>query len=145
VASSERTIPVPPEAVWDALADPAAYGYWVLGSKHVRDADDAWPAPGSRFHHTVGIGPFELRDDTVALAAERPRLLRMRARARPFGSATVTLTLAPLGTGTRVRMDETPNGLLPRLLAGNPLADRLVAWRNARSLARLDRVARQAA
>ncbi len=30
---------VPPEAVWEALADPGDYGYWVVGSKLIRDAD----------------------------------------------------------------------------------------------------------
>jgi uncharacterized protein YndB with AHSA1/START domain len=143
MATSERLMPVPPQAVWDVLADPAGYGHWVLGSKHVRAVEGPWPAPGARFHHTIGIGPLELKDDTLSLAAEPPRLLRLRARARPFGTATVTLTLTPEGTGTRVRMVETPEGTLPKLLAGNPLADRLVAWRNARSLDRLERLARR--
>lgn len=138
-------MPVAPEAVWDTLADPDGYAEWVVGSKHVRDADAAWPQPGSRFHHTVGLGPIELRDDTRAVAAERPRLLRLRARARPLGAAIVTLTMTPLGAGTRVEMDETPRGLLARLLVGNPLADSLLARRNDRALARLEQLARRRA
>ena len=62
-------MPVPPEAVWGALADPGGYGYWVVGSKEIRDADPGWPAPGSRFHHTIGFGPFALDDHTQALEA----------------------------------------------------------------------------
>ena len=65
-------MPVPPEAVWDVLADPGEYGYWVVGSKVIRDADPRWPEPGSRFHHTIGFGPFTLDDHTVALETERP-------------------------------------------------------------------------
>ncbi len=143
MARSERVMPVPPEVVWDTLADPAGYAEWVVGSKHVRDADAAWPAPGTRFHHTVGFGLIELRDDTRSLAAERPRLLRMRARARPVGAAIVTLTMTPVGAGTRVEMDERPRGLLARLLAGNPIADCLLARRNDRALGRLERLAQR--
>ena len=31
-------MPVPPTAVWDTLADPDSYGFWVVGSKTIRDA-----------------------------------------------------------------------------------------------------------
>jgi uncharacterized protein YndB with AHSA1/START domain len=142
MATIERLMAVTPAAVWDALADPDGYGYWVVGSKEVRDADAGWPEPGSRFHHTVGFGPLEIKDHTVALASERPRLLRMRAKARPLGTATVTLELKPEGTGTRVRMTETPDGVVATLLAGNPVADRLIAARNRASLQRLEELAR---
>jgi uncharacterized protein YndB with AHSA1/START domain len=142
MATIDRLMPVPPEAVWAALADPDGYGYWVVGSKEVRDADADWPEPGSRFHHTVGFGPLEIKDHTVSLAAERPKLLRMRAKARPLGTATVTLALMPEGTGTRVQMTETPDGIVATLLAGNPIADRLIAARNEKSLQRLERLAR---
>ena len=63
----DRFMPVPPAAVWAALADPGGYGYWVVGSKLIRDADPDWPAPGTRFHHTIGFGPFTVEDHTVAL------------------------------------------------------------------------------
>ena len=45
VATNRRFMPVPPQAVWDALADPAGYGYWVVGSKEIRDAEPGFPAP----------------------------------------------------------------------------------------------------
>ena len=31
-------MPVPPAAVWDALSNAGGYGYWVVGSKVIRDA-----------------------------------------------------------------------------------------------------------
>src|SRR3954447_13196214 len=99
-------MPVPPEAVWDALADTGSYGYWVVGSKDIRDADPTWPAPGSKFHHTVGMGPLELADHTESLEAERPRRLKMRAKGRPIGTATVTLEMTPKDGGTVVQMTE---------------------------------------
>jgi uncharacterized protein YndB with AHSA1/START domain len=137
-------MPVAPEAVWAALADPAGYGHWVVGSKRIRDADAGWPAPGTRFHHVVGVGPLELRDHTESLAAEAPRLLRMRAHARPLGAAIVELRLEPRGTGTLVRMREHPDTTVGRVLLGNPLGDRLIELRNARSLARLQQLALRA-
>ena len=42
-------MPVAPEAVWAALADPSGYEYWVVGSKAIRDADPEFPAPGTSF------------------------------------------------------------------------------------------------
>jgi uncharacterized protein YndB with AHSA1/START domain len=140
VATNERYMPVPPEAVWDALADAGGYGYWVVGSKEIRDADPDWPKPGSKFHHTIGFGPFEVKDHTVALAAERPGLIRLRAKGRPLGTAKVTLEMTELDGGTLVRMTENPDGL-SSVLAFNPLIQLLTIGRNAESLMRLEELA----
>jgi uncharacterized protein YndB with AHSA1/START domain len=140
VATNERFMPVPPEAVWDALADPDGYGYWVVGSKEIRDADPQWPAAGSRFHHTIGIGPLTLSDHTEALESEPPERLKLRAKGRPLGTATVTLEMIRDDEGTIVRMTETPAGLTS-LLALNPLVHVLTKVRNAESLMRLEELA----
>jgi uncharacterized protein YndB with AHSA1/START domain len=144
MATNERFMPVPPEAVWDALADAYGYGYWVVGSSEIRDVDEHWPQPGSRFHHTVGIRPLRVSDHTESLEAERPRVLRMRAKARPLGTAQVTLTMTPQDGGTRVRMKENPDGLTG-WLSLNPLVQLLVKGRNAESLMRLEELALRAA
>jgi len=133
-------MPVPPEAVWESLADPGGYGYWVVGSKVIRDADPDWPAPGSKFHHTVGLGPFALSDHTEALDADPPRLLRMRAKGRPLGTVTVTMEMTARDGGTIVRMTESPDGL-SSLLALNPLVHVATRARNAESLMRLEELA----
>jgi uncharacterized protein YndB with AHSA1/START domain len=140
MASNERFMPVPPEAVWDALADAGGYGYWVVGSSEIRDADPSWPRPGSRFHHTVGVGPLKISDHTESLEARRPSLLRIRAKARPLGTAQVTLTMTPRDGGTRVRMTENPDGLTA-WLTFNPLVQLLAKGRNAESLMRLEELA----
>src|SRR4051795_2573218 len=103
-------MPVAPEAVWSVLADPAGYGYWVVGSKAIRDADAEWPAPGARFHHTVGLGPLTVSDHSESLEAEPPRRLRIRVRALPFLVASVTIELEPGHGGTTVTMVEHPMG-----------------------------------
>src|SRR5918995_6462259 len=129
-------MPVPPVAVWDALADPGGYGYWVPGSKVIRDADPEWPAPGSRFHHTIGLGPIKVSDHTVALDSRPPELLRLRAKGRPLGTATITLEMRPRDGGTVVRISETIDG--PYVLVNlNPLVRLATKGRNAESLMRL--------
>src|SRR5688572_29284584 len=104
-------MPVPPVAVWDVLADAGSYGYWVVGSKLIRDADPEWPAPGSKFHHTIGVGPFDVSDHTLSLEAERPHRLKIRAKGRPVGTASVTLTMTAKDGGTVVEMTENPDGV----------------------------------
>jgi hypothetical protein len=133
-------MPVPPEAVWDVLADPGSYGYWVVGSKVIRDADPDWPAPGSKFHHTVGFGPFKVSDHSEAVETERPGLFRLRAKGRPTGTAMVTLEMVPKDGGTLVRMKENPDGAVA-LLAFNPVVQLFVRGRNTESLARLEELA----
>jgi uncharacterized protein YndB with AHSA1/START domain len=133
-------MPVPPEAVWDVLADPGNYGYWVVGSKVIRDADGSWPAPGARFHHTIGVGPLKVSDHTESLEAEPPRLLRLRAKGRPLGTARITMEMTPRDGGTLVRMTETADGPTA-ILALNPLVHLLTKARNAESLMRLEELA----
>ena len=104
-----RFMPVPPTAVWAALADPGSYGYWVVGSKLIRDADPDWPAAGSRFHHTIGFGPFTIDDHTEAIESEPGRRLVLRAKGRPVLTARVTLDLHPGG-----RLHARRDGRAPR-------------------------------
>jgi uncharacterized protein YndB with AHSA1/START domain len=144
MATNERFMAVPPEAVWDVLADPGSYGYWVVGSKVIRDADPEWPAPGSKFHHTVGLGPFTIDDHTEAIETERPHLFKLRAKGRPTGTATVTLRMEPKDGGTLVKMSENPDGVYA-LLALNPLVHVFTLGRNAESLMRLEELALLAA
>jgi uncharacterized protein YndB with AHSA1/START domain len=140
VPTNRRFMPVPPQAVWDVLADADSYEYWVVGSKAVRDADPAFPAPGTRFHHTQGFGPLTVRDHTEVLAADPPRRLRLRANARPLGSATVTLTLEPGDGGTVVAIEEHPAGPFAPL-GLNPALYAATRLRNARALMRLEDLA----
>jgi uncharacterized protein YndB with AHSA1/START domain len=145
VSTNTRFMPVPPQAVWDALADPRSYSYWVVGSKHVRDADQDWPASGSKFHHTVGLGPFEIEDHTESLEAEPPHRLKLRAKGRPLGTASVTIEMTPKDGGTVVRISENPDGLF-RPLGFLPALQVFSQLRNAESLMRLEELAlRQAA
>jgi uncharacterized protein YndB with AHSA1/START domain len=137
----ERVIEASPEQVFAVLADGWTYPLWVVGASHMREVDPAWPAVGSRLHHSVGVWPVLLEDDTEVLAMEPDRELVLSARAWPTGTAHVRIVLEPHPKGTAVHMTEVaesgPARLIPR-----PAQTALLIPRNRESLARLDAVAR---
>lgn len=138
MATNRISIAAPPERVFEVLAVPERYPDWVVGADRIRDADPGFPAPGTKFHHTVGFGPLKLHDHTTSVASEPPFHLRLKAKARPFGIACVDLRLEPAGAGTCVTMNEAPPGIGWRILT-LPL-DPLIGLRNSESLRRLKRL-----
>jgi hypothetical protein len=140
VARNERVIRASADAVFEILADPRGYAYWVAGSREIRDADGSWPTPGSRFKHTVNVGPLQVRDETKVEEMRPGRFLQLKARVRPFGSARVKLALEDVEDGTRVTMIEDPADAASAFLF-TPLMHLVTRWRNVRSLARLAELA----
>jgi uncharacterized protein YndB with AHSA1/START domain len=140
MARTQRRIAASPERIFEVLDDPQSYGYWVVGSKEIRDADADWPSPGSRFHHTVGAGPLTVKDHTTVEEISRPRRLELRAKARPLGTARITLELEPDDGHTRVTMIEDAADPLTAFVF-NPLTHLLVRGRNEKSLERLAELA----
>lgn len=136
MAHNEIHIEAPPERVFAVLSEPRSYARWVVGSREIRRADPGWPRVGTAFDHRVGILPFLLSDSTEVVQCEPSRLLKMLVRARPFSRAYVTLTLSPVGSGTRLTMDEFAADTRSRLIF-NTLTDPLVHLRNNVSLRRL--------
>jgi hypothetical protein len=140
-ATSTRTLDVPREAVATVLADPRSYDGIVVGSRRIRWFDPNWPAPGARFHHTLGFGPVTIRDHSEVVAEDLPRHLRLLVHLRPVGSAEVDFRLeAQRSERTRVEITETPT-TGPMALAWSPPLAALTRWRNDRVLARLEEVA----
>jgi uncharacterized protein YndB with AHSA1/START domain len=133
-----RVVDAPPQTVFAVLADGWSYGGWVVGSSHIRDVDDGWPAAGSRIHHSVGLWPLQIQDETKVVAVETGRSLSLEAKAWPSGVAAVGITLVPHNGGSRtlVRMTEHvvrgPGKVLPAAVQGL-----LLRPRNTESLARL--------
>ena len=140
MARNETFIAAPPERIFEVLSDPESYAYWVVGSKRIRDADAGFPAPGTRFHHTVGFGPIEVSDHTSVIEAQPPTLLKLKAKARPLGTAHVTMQITPATGGSKVVMVEDPGDALTALVF-NPLTHLLVRGRNVESLDRLRELA----
>jgi uncharacterized protein YndB with AHSA1/START domain len=137
MATNSITIDAPVSQVFAVLADGRSYAEWVVGAKAIRSVDESWPAPGSKFHHTVGFGPFEIKDNSEVLAVNPERRITLRVRARPAGEAHVTLTLQPAdGMRTHVEMEEHPVKGVAKVIA-NPMLDALLKGRNAEALRRL--------
>ena len=119
--TATRDTTATPEQVWAVLADGWTYSQWVVGNGRMRAVDADWPAPGSKIHHTIGVWPLIINDETVVEACTPCRELVLLARVRPFGRARITLRLKPSPTGCRIEMSEVPAGgplsLVPQRLA----------------------------
>ena len=83
-----------PQDVWAALSDGWLYSSWVVGTSRIRAVDTTWPAAGSRIHHSVGVWPLLVNDETVVLEAEVGRRLVLQAQGWPAGEARVEVTLS---------------------------------------------------
>ena len=79
VSRNVRAMKCSPDAVFEVLADGWLYPGWVVGASRMRDVDAAWPAPGSELHHSVGVWPALIDDDTVSLEWNPPRRAVVRA------------------------------------------------------------------
>ena len=108
----------------------------------IRDAEAQWPEPGTKFHHTIGLGPVKVSDHTEVVEAHRPGLFKLRTKARPLGTAMVTMRMISRGAagGTVVEMTENPDGVFAALSL-NPLTHVFTIARNAESLMRLEELA----
>ena len=140
MAVNTTVVHAPPEAVFAVLSDPAAFGAFVVGSKHVRRFDPTWPERGSVFHHTLGVGPFILRDLTRVEEVEEDRRLVLRAQMRPFSVNRVAFMLRPVAEGTEVEVEEYAiEG--PVAAVWNPLFEAAMGLRNQEMLRRLQAIA----
>lgn len=143
MAVKEIEVAATPRAVWDVLADPQAYAEWVVGTKHIRDADDGFPAPGTRIYHTVGAGPLSLSDSTQVVESEPLRRLVLDARLGPLGAAQVVIQLNEHEGGTTIVLAEEGTRGPNRFLA--TAGDVILRGRNRWSLEKLkDLVERRA-
>jgi hypothetical protein len=141
MAIVQRTVRTTPDRVFAVLADGWTYSDWVVGTVHIRDVDEAWPAPGSKLHHKAGPWPLSLHDSSTVVACEPGRSLTMKAGLWPLGQAEVKIDIEPLGTtASRVTMKEDFEAG-PLLFLRNKINDLILHRRNIESLRRLADVA----
>lgn len=135
--TKRRTTSAPPAAVWEVLADGWLYPSWVVGASRARAVTPDWPAAGARLHHSVGVWPVVLDDETTVLSCEPGHRLLLDARTRPAGSQTVEIVLEPAANGgTRVSMrEDTADG--PLRLSPHTLRQVGLGIRNHETLHRL--------
>lgn len=139
MAFASREIGASVHDVYRMLIEPRTYPRWLIGATDIRDVDDDWPAPGSRFHHRVGVGWFSIPDSTKVIEVEPDRLVRLAVRARPLVSATATFTLVGDGDRCVVTFQEEPAVRWLGNIA-RPVLDPVTHLRNHRSLKRLAEV-----
>jgi uncharacterized protein YndB with AHSA1/START domain len=140
MSTNSRVIKTVPDHVWDVLADGWLYPLWVVGATRMRAVDASFPEVGSKLHHSAGVWPVVINDETEVLACDRGRSLRLRAAGWPMGEAEVVITLTASGAHTHVELREDavsgPGAYLPAALR-TPM----IAWRNTETLRRLAFVA----
>ena len=136
-----RRMACTPEELFAVLADPWVYPTWVVGASRLRAADGSYPNPGARLHHSIGVWPFVLNDETRVELWEPPHRVIREAKTRPFGTERVVIEAQRRGLGCIVRMEEqAATGIVTRIPAA--IADAILHVRNAETLRRLEWVAR---
>ncbi len=131
-----RAMRCSPEAVFEVLADGWLYPGWVVGASRMRAVDRDWPAERSELHHSVGVWPLLIDDDTVSLEWDPPRRAVVRAKGWPIGEARVTIDVREGSRGCIVRIQEEPvegpGSWIPRFVT-----DPMLYLRNRETLQRL--------
>ena len=141
MATTTRSMLCSPAAVFAVLADGWLYPSWVVGASRIRDVDAAWPAEGSRIHHSFGVWPALIDDTTSVLEYDPPRRMVLKARGWPVVSAEVVLEVEATAAGSTVHISEDAvEG--PGLVMPKPLRDVLIGLRNVETLKRLEYLAR---
>jgi uncharacterized protein YndB with AHSA1/START domain len=140
MSTVECVIDAAPEEVFAVLSDGWSYPLWVVGATHMREVDEHWPAVGAQLHHSVGVWPLCLEDQTTVLDVEPGRRLELQAHAWPGGTAKVVIELHPRNRGTRVTMSERADRG-PGTLVPNLVQDALLHPRNVEALQRLRAIA----
>ena len=136
MATNTRTVQTTPDQVWKVLADGWLYPLWVVGATRIRDVEQGWPAVGTKIHHSVGVWPAVIDDNTEVLACEPGRSLRLRARGWPLGEAEVEIQLTAQGAGTLVELfEDVVSG--PGRFVPEPLKGASIKVRNVETLRRL--------
>ena len=142
MATTDIVIEAPANVVYDTLMDAWTYALWVGGTKNIRDVEPDWPEPGSKFHHSVGVGPLMTRDETRMISREHDRLVELNVQLWPIGEGVVQLELEDLGGRTHVVMhEEFVSG--PAAWSDNPLQQVMMKLRNDWSLDKLKRIVEQ--
>lgn len=125
-----------PRAVFDVLSDGWTYATWVVGAARIREVENGFPAPGTKIHHSVGLWPALISDNTEVERVDPPREIQLRVRAWPTGEGQVNIICEPQGQQTKVTIvEKAVSG--PAKLIPQAVQDAMLKARNTESLRRL--------
>ena len=134
----------PIETVFSLLADPSRYEEFVVGNSTIRRFDPEWPKEGTTFHHSLGVKPFIVKDESISLATDHATYLVMETRMSVLGASITAFELSSTGEGTKIEIfEEAIRG--PFAWLWSRPVDALLDWRNKRLLERLTRLAEEEA
>ena len=136
MSTNVRFMRCKPEDVFVVLADAWLFPTWVVGASRMRDVDADWPQPGSQLHHSFGVWPVLIDDETTMLEWDPPRRAVFKPTGWPIGEAIVAIDVKPRGEGCVVRIQEGAIAGPPTLLP-DFLLDLGLHPRNAETLQRL--------
>ena len=136
----QRRFNCSPEQVFAALEDGWTYPLWVVGTSRMRDVDEGWPACGTKLHHSFGVWPLLIDDNTEVTEIEPGKRLVLEARGWPVGKAKVEITVEADGDGSLVSISEDITGGPTRLIP-QPIRLAGIDARNRETLRRLAYVA----
>jgi hypothetical protein len=136
MSTNTRVMSCTPEDVFGVLNDGWLFPVWVVGASRMRDVDDEWPHVGHKLHHSFGVWPALINDETTVLEYDPPRRIVVQPAGWPIGEARVTIDVKPHHRGCLVRITEKavkgPGALIPA-----PLLDIPLFLRNRETLLRL--------
>jgi hypothetical protein len=136
----QRRFNCSPEQVFATLEDGWTYPLWVVGTSRMRDVDEGWPALGTKLHHSFGVWPLLIDDNTEVLKMEPGKRLVLEARGWPVGKAEVEIAVEADGDGSLVSISEDITGGPTRLIP-QPIRLAGIDVRNRETLRRLAYVA----
>ena len=136
-----RSTTASPSDVWSVLADGWLYASWVVGASRVRAVDTTWPAAGSRLHHSFGVWPAVIDDETTVCESLPQQMLVLQPKGWPAGEALVDLRIQSTAAGgcELSIVEDAVKG--PGTLAPKAARQRLIAARNNEALRRLALIA----
>ena len=132
----QRRLNCSSEQVFAVLRDGWTYPVWVVGASRMRSVDEAWPAPGTKLHHSFGVWPLLLNDTTEVLELDPGHRLVLDAGGWPIGNARVEITVEAAADGSLVSMaEDVSDG--PARLVPQPVRVAGIDVRNRETLRRL--------
>ncbi|WKK72425.1 SRPBCC family protein [Rathayibacter oskolensis] len=140
MSRNTRVFHCPPESVFAVFANGWLFPGWVVGSSRMREVGRDWPHVGSKLHHSFGVWPLVIDDETTVLEWDPSSRFLIQAAGWPMGEARVLLEVEEHARGSRVRIHETavkgPGTLIPK-----PLLHSFLWIRNIETLRRLAHMA----
>nr|WP_295831927.1 SRPBCC family protein [uncultured Microbacterium sp.] len=119
-ARNTRLMRCTPDDLFAVLSDGWLYPVWVVGAARMRDVDGDWPREGAQLHHSLGVWPVMIHDQSEIVEWDPPRRMRLRPEAGILGRGVLRIEARPHPVGIAVTIAEEPvsgaAALLPSVL-----------------------------